>query len=96
MNKLYEIFFGSSLQPGASVSKDRLIEVGLVARSSSSHKDIMTNEKPVPSNINFGLLPPVTLTKEQRRDRKNKKKIKKQLAAERARNVLECTKGMEQ
>lgn len=45
---------------------------------------IMTVPKPVPSNINFGLLPPVTLTKEQRRDRKNRKKVKKQLAADRA------------
>jgi methylenetetrahydrofolate--tRNA-(uracil-5-)-methyltransferase len=50
---------------------------------------IMTCEKPVPSNINFGLLPPVTLNKEQRRDRKKRKKIKKQLAAERARSVFD-------
>jgi methylenetetrahydrofolate--tRNA-(uracil-5-)-methyltransferase len=50
---------------------------------------IMTNEKPVPSNINFGLLPPVTLTKEQRRDRKNRKKVKKRLAAERARECFD-------
>ena len=46
---------------------------------------IMTNEKPRPSNINFGLLPPVTLTREQRRDRKNRKKFKKEIAATRAR-----------
>ncbi len=46
---------------------------------------VMTVPKPVPSNINFGLLPPVTLTKEQRRDRKNRKKVKKQLASDRAR-----------
>lgn len=45
---------------------------------------VMTVPKPVPSNINFGLLPPVTLTKEQRRDRKNRKKVKKQLASDRA------------
>ncbi|MCO4793133.1 MAG: methylenetetrahydrofolate--tRNA-(uracil(54)-C(5))-methyltransferase (FADH(2)-oxidizing) TrmFO [Bacteriovoracaceae bacterium] len=51
---------------------------------------IMTNQKPVPSNINFGLLPPVTLTKEQRRDRKNRKKVKKRLAAERARESFEA------
>ena len=46
---------------------------------------IMTNEKPRPSNINFGLLPPVTLTRDQRRDRKNRKKFKKEIAATRAR-----------
>ncbi|WP_412470734.1 methylenetetrahydrofolate--tRNA-(uracil(54)-C(5))-methyltransferase (FADH(2)-oxidizing) TrmFO [Halobacteriovorax sp. RT-2-4] len=50
---------------------------------------IMTVPKPTPSNINFGLLPPVTLTKEQRRDRKNRKKVKKQLAADRAKIVFD-------
>ncbi|MFG1492238.1 methylenetetrahydrofolate--tRNA-(uracil(54)-C(5))-methyltransferase (FADH(2)-oxidizing) TrmFO [Halobacteriovorax sp. ZH4_bin.1] len=50
---------------------------------------IMTVPKPTPSNINFGLLPPVTLTKEQRRDRKNRKKVKKQLAADRAKLVFD-------
>lgn len=50
---------------------------------------VMTVPKPVPSNINFGLLPPVTLTKEQRRDRKNRKKVKKSLAAERARESFD-------
>ena len=46
---------------------------------------IMTCEKAVPSNINFGLIPTVKLTKEQRRGG-HKKKIKKQIASERARN----------
>lgn len=41
---------------------------------------IMTCEKPVPSNINFGLIPTVTLNKEQRRSR-GRKKIKKELAS---------------
>lgn len=49
---------------------------------------IMTIQKPAPSNINFGLIPPVTLTKEQRRDRK-RKKIKKQLASERAQKTFQ-------
>lgn len=49
---------------------------------------VMTCEKPVPSNINFGLLPPVTLSKEQRRNKK-RKSIKKSLAAERARQVFD-------
>jgi len=50
---------------------------------------IMTVPKPRPSNINFGLLPTVALTKEQRRDRKNRKKVKKQLAADRAREAFD-------
>jgi methylenetetrahydrofolate--tRNA-(uracil-5-)-methyltransferase len=50
---------------------------------------IMTVPKPVPSSINFGLLPAVTLSKEQRKDRKNKKKLKKALASERARNSFD-------
>lgn len=45
---------------------------------------IMTAPKPAPSNINFGLLPTVKLTREQRRG-KLKKKIKKELASEKAR-----------
>ncbi len=49
---------------------------------------VMTCEKPVPSSINFGLMPPVTLTKEQRRDKK-RKSIKKSLAAQRAREVFD-------
>jgi methylenetetrahydrofolate--tRNA-(uracil-5-)-methyltransferase len=48
---------------------------------------IMTVSKPSPSNINFGLLPPVTLDKTQRRN-KLRKKIKKELAAKRAREVF--------
>lgn len=47
---------------------------------------IMTIEKPCPSNINFGLLPSVELTKEQRRG--DRKKIKKQLVAGRAQDVF--------
>jgi methylenetetrahydrofolate--tRNA-(uracil-5-)-methyltransferase len=50
---------------------------------------VMTSTKPTPSNINFGLLPSVELTKEQRRDRKNRKRIKKKLASERARQVFD-------
>lgn len=50
---------------------------------------VMTATKPSPSNINFGLLPPVTLTKEQKRDRKNRKRTKKRLASERAREVFD-------
>lgn len=49
---------------------------------------IMTVPKPVPSNINFGLLPSVSLTKEQRKYRKERKKIKKQLVAEKAQAVF--------
>jgi len=41
---------------------------------------IMTAEKPAPSNLNFGLLPTVSLSKEQRKNKK-RKKIKKELAA---------------
>ena len=47
---------------------------------------IMTIEKPCPSNINFGLLPTVDLTKEQRKG--DRKKIKKQLVATRAQSVF--------
>lgn len=50
---------------------------------------LMTVPKPTPSNINFGLLPEVTLTRDQRRDRKNRKKVKKELAATRARAVFD-------
>ncbi|MCO4752855.1 MAG: methylenetetrahydrofolate--tRNA-(uracil(54)-C(5))-methyltransferase (FADH(2)-oxidizing) TrmFO [Bacteriovoracaceae bacterium] len=49
---------------------------------------IMTAPKPVPSNINFGLLPTIALNKEQRKNPK-RKKIKKQLAAEKARAVFD-------
>lgn len=48
---------------------------------------IMTIEKPCPSNINFGLLPGVELTKEQRKQ--DRKKIKKELVAKRAQNVFQ-------
>src|SRR5690606_18832228 len=48
---------------------------------------IMTIEKPCPSNINFGLLPSVELTKEQRKG--NRKKIKKELVAKRAQDVFQ-------
>lgn len=50
---------------------------------------IMTVEKPAPSSINFGLLPTVPLTKEQRRFRKGRKALKKQLASQRARESVE-------
>tara|TARA_B100001971_G_scaffold215192_1_gene259796 strand:- start:46720 stop:48072 length:1353 start_codon:yes stop_codon:yes gene_type:complete len=49
---------------------------------------VMTAPKPVPSNINFGLLPTVTLNKEQRKSR-DRKRIKKELAADRAGLALE-------
>jgi methylenetetrahydrofolate--tRNA-(uracil-5-)-methyltransferase len=49
---------------------------------------IMTIEKPCPSNINFGLLPTVELSKEQRRSG-DRKKVKKQLVATRAQNVFQ-------
>lgn len=48
---------------------------------------VMTVEKPTPSNINFGLLPTIELTKEQRRQR-DKKKTRKTLVAQRARDVF--------
>lgn len=48
---------------------------------------LMTIEKPVPSNINFGLLPTVKLSKEQRRHPR-RKSLKKQLASERAQVVF--------
>lgn len=44
---------------------------------------ILTCPKPVPSNINFGLIPPVELNKEQRRNKK-RKRLKKELASARA------------
>lgn len=48
---------------------------------------IMTIEKPCPSNINFGLLPTVELTKEQRKG--DRKRIKKELVSKRARDVFQ-------
>jgi methylenetetrahydrofolate--tRNA-(uracil-5-)-methyltransferase len=50
---------------------------------------VMTVEKPTPSNINFGLLPTVELTKEQRKQGP-RKKVRKILAATRAREVFEA------
>jgi methylenetetrahydrofolate--tRNA-(uracil-5-)-methyltransferase len=49
---------------------------------------IMTVEKPCPSNINFGLLPTVELTKEQIRS-KGKKKARKEIVAKRAIDVFQ-------
>ncbi len=48
---------------------------------------IMTIEKPCPSNINFGLLPSVEFTKEQRKA--GGKKLKKELVAKRAQEVFQ-------
>lgn len=48
---------------------------------------IMTIEKPCPSNINFGLLPSVELTKDQRKG--DRKRIKKELVSQRARDVFQ-------
>lgn len=47
---------------------------------------IMTIEKPCPSNINFGLLPSIEFTREQKRA--GGKKLKKELVANRAREVF--------
>ncbi len=48
---------------------------------------IMTVQKPTPSNINFGLIPSIVLTKEQRKS-KDRKKIKKELVAQKAQEVF--------
>lgn len=48
---------------------------------------IMTIEKPCPSNINFGLLPSIEFTKEQKRA--GGKKLKKELVAKRAQEVFQ-------
>jgi methylenetetrahydrofolate--tRNA-(uracil-5-)-methyltransferase len=50
---------------------------------------ILTVPKPVPSNINVGLMPPVTLTKEERRRRHEIKRIKKAKIAVRAKESIE-------
>lgn len=50
---------------------------------------VMTSSSPRPSNINFGLLPTVPLTKEQRRFRKGRKKLKKELAYDRGVSIFE-------
>jgi methylenetetrahydrofolate--tRNA-(uracil-5-)-methyltransferase len=49
---------------------------------------LMTSPKPVPSSINFGLLPTIPLTKAQRKDR-NRKKIKKMLVSQKGKEVLD-------
>jgi len=49
---------------------------------------VQTIKKPCPSNINMGLLPSVTLSKEQRKN-KERKRIKKQLIAECAQKSLD-------
>lgn len=48
---------------------------------------IMTVEKPSPSNINFGLLPSIKLTREQRK-MGNKKKVRKELVSQKSREVF--------
>ena len=48
---------------------------------------VMTVEKPSPSNINFGLLPSIPLNREQRKSR-DRKKIRKQLVANKAKEVF--------
>lgn len=48
---------------------------------------IMTIEKPCPSNINFGLLPGITFTREQKKA--GGKKLKKELVAKRAQDVFQ-------
>ncbi len=48
---------------------------------------IMTIEKPCPSNINFGLLPSIDFTKEQKRS--GGKKLKKELVSKRAQDVFQ-------
>lgn len=50
---------------------------------------VMTVEKPAPSSINFGLLPPVALSKEQRRFRKGRKALKKSLVSKKARESVD-------
>jgi methylenetetrahydrofolate--tRNA-(uracil-5-)-methyltransferase len=49
---------------------------------------IMTSAKPVPSNINFGLIPTIALSKEQRKQ-KDRKKIKKMLASKRGQEIFQ-------
>ena len=48
---------------------------------------LMTSAKPVPSNVNFGLLPSIELTKEQRKS-KDRKRIKKELVSNKAQEVF--------
>ena len=48
---------------------------------------IMTITKPCPSNINFGLLPAIDLTREQRKA--GGKKLKKEMVATKAQEVFQ-------
>lgn len=50
---------------------------------------LKTVPKPTPSSINFGLIPSVVLTREQRKMR-DKKKLKKELASQRAQEVFQA------
>ncbi len=51
---------------------------------------VMTAEKPRPTNINFGLLPSISLTKEQRKMRGGlRKKLKKELVAKKANQLFD-------
>ncbi|MGB0452197.1 MAG: methylenetetrahydrofolate--tRNA-(uracil(54)-C(5))-methyltransferase (FADH(2)-oxidizing) TrmFO [Bacteriovoracaceae bacterium] len=50
---------------------------------------LMTAPKPVPSNVNFGLFPEIQVPKRKGLKRSERKKIKKQLIVERARNSFE-------
>jgi methylenetetrahydrofolate--tRNA-(uracil-5-)-methyltransferase len=50
---------------------------------------LMTANKPGPSNINIGLLPAIELTREQRKEKKSKKALRKELAAMRAREYFD-------
>jgi methylenetetrahydrofolate--tRNA-(uracil-5-)-methyltransferase len=52
---------------------------------------IMTNEKPTPSNINFGLLPTIEITKEERKSG-DKKKIRRSKVSSVAREVFQTFK----
>ena len=54
---------------------------------------VMTAQRPVPSSINFGLLPTIKLNKEQRKN-KRRKSLKKQLVAEKARAYADEFLGM--
>ncbi len=49
---------------------------------------IMTASRPVPSNVNFGLFPPLELTRDQRKN-PDRKRIKRQLIAQRAKQSFE-------
>ncbi len=53
---------------------------------------LMTSVKPVPSNVNFGLLPSIELNREQRKS-KDRKKIKKQLVSNKAQETFQSFLG---